>query len=111
MGVFRVAWPGGADENNMYVGGGDSWVGVIEFDDTVKAKVLLSYGNATQRVRLTTVINWSYSPKKELRDAWFTDSDVKANTKETEIFSDIEFLKKVVLMAPFFYCLTFRRIH
>src|SRR5690606_18596030 len=34
MGVYRVAWPGGADNDHMYVGGGDSWVGVIEFADT-----------------------------------------------------------------------------
>ena len=35
LGVFRVASPGGADEDHMYVGSGDSWVAVIEFGDEV----------------------------------------------------------------------------
>lgn len=80
MGVFRVAWPARADENNMYVGGGDSWVGVIEFGDQVKAKVLLSYGNSTQKDSPHNGDQLELFSKKELRDAWFTKEDVKANT-------------------------------
>ncbi len=72
MGVFRVAWPGGADENNMFVGGGDSWVGVIEFGDQVRAKVLLSYGNATQKESPHNGDQLELFSKKELRDAWLT---------------------------------------
>jgi len=44
LGVFRVAW---SDPNGI-VRGGDSWVGIIEFGDRIKANVLLSYGNSTQ---------------------------------------------------------------
>lgn len=29
--------------------GGDGWVGIIEFADRVKANVLLSYGNSSQK--------------------------------------------------------------
>ena len=88
MGVFRVAWPAKADENNMYVGGGDSWVGVIEFGEQVKAKVLLSYGNATQKDSPHNGDQLELFSKKELRDAWFTKEDVKANTVRVETFMD-----------------------
>jgi len=88
MGVFRVAWPGGSDEDHMYVGGGDSWVGVIEFSDQVHAKVLLSYGNATQKDSPHNGDQLELFSKKELREAWFTKAQVKANTKRLEIISE-----------------------
>ncbi|NNK88049.1 MAG: acylase, partial [Flavobacteriaceae bacterium] len=82
LGIFRVAWPGGSDENNMYVGGGDSWVGVIEFGEKVNAKVLLSYGNSTQKDSPHFGDQLELFSKKELRDAWFYKEDIQANTKE-----------------------------
>ncbi|WP_109435980.1 acylase [Aquimarina sp. AU119] len=94
MGVFRVAWPGGTDENHMYVGGGDSWVGVIEFGDTVHAKVLLSYGNATQKDSPHNGDQLELFSKKELRDAWFTEEQVKANTAKVEILTESGFQEK-----------------
>ncbi len=94
MGVFRVAWPGGADENNMYVGGGDSWVGVIKFGDEVKAKVLLSYGNATQKDSPHNGDQLELFSKKELRDAWFTKKEVKAHTVKVEILTENGFNEK-----------------
>ncbi len=94
MGVFRVAWPGGADEDHMYVGGGDSWVGVIEFGDKVNAKVLLSYGNATQKDSPHNGDQLELFSKKELRDAWFTKEQVKANTSKVEILTENGFNEK-----------------
>ena len=93
MGVFRVAWPGGADENNMYVGGGDSWVGVIEFGEQVNAKVLLSYGNSTQKDSPHNGDQLELFSKKELRDAWFTEDEVKANTKKVEVLTENGFVE------------------
>ena len=90
MGVFRVAWPGSGNEKNMYIGGGDSWVGVIEFDEQVKAKVLLSYGNATQKNSPHNGDQLELFSKKELRDAWFTQEAIDANTKRIEKLSDIK---------------------
>ncbi len=87
MGVFRVAWPGGADDDHMYVGGGDSWVGVIEFGDEVKAKVLLSYGNATQKDSPHNGDQLELFSKKEMRDAWFTKAAVDSNTKRVEVLN------------------------
>ncbi len=94
MGVFRVAWPGGADENNMYVGGGDSWVGVIEFGDKVRAKVLLSYGNATQKDSPHYGDQLELFSKKELRDAWFTKAEVESNTDRIEVITENGFREK-----------------
>lgn len=94
MGVFRVAWPGGGNEVNMFVGGGDSWVGVIEFGDKVNAKVLLSYGNSTQKDSPHNGDQLELFSKKELRDAWFHEEDVKANTKVIEVLSENIFIKK-----------------
>jgi acyl-homoserine-lactone acylase len=94
MGVFRVAWPGGADENNMYVGGGDSWVGIIEFGEQINAKVLLSYGNASQADSPHNGDQLELFSKKELRKAWFTSEDVKTNTSKTEVLTDQVFKEK-----------------
>lgn len=94
MGVFRVAWPGGANDKNMFVGGGDSWVGIIEFDDQVRAKVLLSYGNATQADSKHYGDQLELFSKKELREAWFTDKQVKANTVKVEVLTDTGFVTK-----------------
>ncbi len=88
MGVFRVAWPGDADENNMYVGGGDSWVGVIEFGEEVKANVLLSYGNATQKASPHNGDQLALFSSKELRTAWFSNAQIEANTKEKMVLQD-----------------------
>ncbi|MCJ7465095.1 MAG: penicillin acylase family protein, partial [Maribacter sp.] len=94
MGVFRVAWPGGADENNMYVGGGDSWVGVIEFGDNVRAKVLLSYGNATQKDSPHNGDQLELFSKKELRDAWLTKAEVEAHTEKIEVLTPNGFIER-----------------
>ena len=94
VGVFRVASPGGADENHMYVGAGDSWVGVIEFGDEVHAKVLLSYGNATQARSPHNGDQLELFSRKELRDAWFTKAEIEANTASIEILTENGFQKK-----------------
>ncbi len=94
MGVFRVAWPGWSDENHMYVGGGDSWVGVIEFGDTIKAKVLLSYGNATQKDSPHNGDQLELFSKKQLRNAWFSRADVESNTVRVEVIDGEGFREK-----------------
>jgi len=94
VGVFRVASPGGADEDHMYVGSGDSWVGVIEFGDEVNAKVLLSYGNASQADSPHNGDQLELFSRKELRDAWITEAEVKANTARVEILTENGFQEK-----------------
>jgi len=87
LGVFRVANPYDRGDKQMYVGSGDSWVGVIAFGDDVKAKVLLSYGNSTQKDSPHNGDQLELFSRKELRDAWFTPEQVKANTKKLEVLT------------------------
>lgn len=94
LGVFRVAWPGGESLENLNVVGGDSWVGVIEFGDEVKAKVLLSYGNATQKDSPYNGDQLLLFSQKKLRDAWFTDAQLKSNTAKVEILQNKSFTEK-----------------
>lgn len=84
LGVYRVAWPAKSDKKNMYVGGGDSWVSVIEFGDKIKAKALLSYGNSTREDSPYNGDQLKLFSKKELRDVWFYPADVEANTVRVE---------------------------
>lgn len=85
LGVFRVANAYERENNQMTVSSGDSWVGVIEFGNEIKAKVLLSYGNASQKHSPHNGDQLELFSKKQLRDAWFTPQQVKANTKRTEV--------------------------
>ena len=78
----------------MYVGGGDSWVAIIEFGDEEHAKVSLSYGKSTQKNSLYYVDQLELFSKKELRDAWFTEAEVKANTVKTEVMTKSGFMEK-----------------
>ncbi len=94
LGVFRVAWPGGGDNDHLYVGGGDSWVGVIEFGEKVTAKVLLSYGNATQKDSPHYGDQLELFSKKELRDAWITKDQVDAHTARVEVLTENGFVVK-----------------
>lgn len=93
MGVFRVAWPGYTAKNGVsYVGGGDSWVGIIEFGKKVKAKVLLSYGNSTQKDSKHYGDQLKLFSEKKLRDAWFYDADIQKNKARIEVLKNGSFI-------------------
>ncbi len=94
MGVFRVAWQGGRDEDQIIIGGGDSWVSIIEFGDRVKAKVLLSYGNSTQKGSPHYGDQLELFSKKEMRDAWFYREDIEQHLEKTEVWVDGSFQEK-----------------
>jgi acyl-homoserine-lactone acylase len=83
MGVYRVA---AADHGGLHpvVSAGDSWVGIIEFGNRIKAKVLLSYGNSSQPL----------FSEKQLRDAWFYPTELKGHIDFTEVKSGNGFAKQ-----------------
>lgn len=62
-----MAWSG--QEGNLM--GGDGWVGIIEFGDRVKANVLLSYGNSSQKGSPNRGDQLKLFSKKKLRQAAF----------------------------------------
>ncbi|MEM7373809.1 MAG: acylase [Bacteroidota bacterium] len=76
LGAFRVASTSRGEDGKNYVRAGDSWVSVIEFGDKVRAKVLLSYGNATQQRSRHNGDQLVLFAKKEFRDALFYREDL-----------------------------------
>ena len=92
LGVFRVAWPGKSTDKNMYVGGGDSWVSVIEFGQKIRAKALLSYGNSTQKDSPNNGDQLELFSKKELRDIWFYETELISNIVKVEIRNGDKFI-------------------
>ena len=76
------------------MGGGDSWVGIIEFGDEVRAKVLLSYGNASQPDSPHYGDQLALFSRKEMRDAWFTEAAVNENAITVEILTENGFRQK-----------------
>ncbi len=83
-GVFRVAWPQRFDEKGGVVGGGDSYVAVIEFADEVRAKVVLSYGNSTEKNSPHNGDQLELFTKKTYRDAHLSRPEVLKHTKKIE---------------------------
>lgn len=58
---------------------GDSYIALVEFGETVNAKVLLSYGNSTQPGSPHMGDQLELFARKELRDAWLTREEVEAH--------------------------------
>jgi len=86
VGIFRVAWSGGLEEDGKYyISGGDSWQSVIEFGDKIKAKVLMSYGNSTQEGSPHYGDQLELFSKKEMRDCLFYRDDVLKNVARREV--------------------------
>ena len=85
VGIFRVAWSNGLeDDGKYYISGGDSWQSVIEFGDQIRAKVLMSYGNSTQKNSPHYGDQLVLFSKKEMRDCYFYKEDVEKHVAERE---------------------------
>ncbi len=95
VGSFRVAWSGGfGDDGTASIQGGDSWVGVIEFGERVRARVLLSYGNATQENSAHRGDQLDLFSRKEMRDARFYREDVDADIQRVDVLDRGSFVKQ-----------------
>lgn len=86
-GIFRVVGYSKDEDGKYYATGGDTWVGVIEFGQKVKAKVLLSYGNSSNPDSPHYGDQLKLFSQKAFRDAWFYPEDLKGNIKSEEILS------------------------
>ena len=64
---------------------GDTYYAAIEFGPTVRAKVLLSYGNSTQPNSPHMGDQIPLYVKQEMRDAWITKAAVEANLELREV--------------------------
>lgn len=90
VGIFRVAWSedGPAADGRMYIDGGDTWQAVIEFGEKVKAKVLMSYGNSTQKDSPHYGDQLELFSKKEMRDCYYYREDVDKHIKTREVLGE-----------------------
>ena len=66
--------------------GGDSYVAIVEFSDPVRAKVLTSYGNATQPHSSHVGDQLELMSRKEMRIAWRTRAEIEANLESRTVF-------------------------
>jgi len=92
VGIFRVVYSGYKENNINYLSGGDSWVGVIEFGERIKARILLSYGNSTQEDSPHHGDQLKLFSEKKLRDALFYRDDVNKHIESTEILKKESFV-------------------
>lgn len=80
LGVFRVV----SFNSEGRAVAGDSYVAITEFSNPVRAKVLLTYGNASQPGSPHLGDQLELFARKELRDAWLDRAEVEANLESRE---------------------------
>jgi acyl-homoserine-lactone acylase len=83
-GIFRTMHFKRAPDGKNYAFHGDSYVAVTEFGPTVKAQVLLSYGNASQPGSKHIGDQLPLLSQKKMRTALLKKEDVLRNTEERE---------------------------
>ncbi len=79
LGIFRVVGYRPSDDGTYTGVRGDSYVAMIEFSDPVRARVLLTYGNATQPHSPHAWDQLELFSQKAFREAWLTREDVEAH--------------------------------
>jgi acyl-homoserine-lactone acylase len=86
LGIFRVTTMEPTRDGKLAAGGGDSYVGAIEFAQPLRARVLVGYGNASQPGSAHRTDQLGHYARKELREAWRTRAAVEANLERRERF-------------------------
>jgi acyl-homoserine-lactone acylase len=84
LGIFRVVGFTEDKDGKMRAAGGDSYVATIEFGPTVRARALLSYGNATQPGSPHIGDQLELFAKKQLRPVWLTRAEIESNLERRE---------------------------
>lgn len=85
FGVFRATAYAETEDGKHAATFGDSFVAAVEFGDAVRARALLTYGNATQP-GLWSPEQLTLYAQKQLRAVWLTREEVEANTVRREVF-------------------------
>ena len=84
FGVFRTLDFQSGPDNKFYAYMGDGYVCATEFGDEPIAKVIMNYGNASQKGSKHIGDQLDLFAKKGMRDAWLKRKDVEANLEERE---------------------------
>jgi acyl-homoserine-lactone acylase len=72
-------------EKKIYANFGDTYVAGVEFGETVRAKVLMTYGNSSQPTSPHFGDQLALSSAGQMRDAWLTRAEIEANLEEREV--------------------------
>ncbi|HUP41581.1 MAG TPA: penicillin acylase family protein [Thermoanaerobaculia bacterium] len=83
LGVFRVSYCPGLDEQASPILGGDSFVAAVEFGDPLRAFALIGYGNASQPGSPHRTDQLDLYATKQLRPVYFSADEIRARTLET----------------------------
>ena len=85
LGVFRTLWTFPREDGTFQAFHGDSYVGLVEFGEEVKAKVLISYGNSSQPESPHNGDQLELFSKQQMRDAWTTRKAVEQHLEKTDV--------------------------
>ncbi len=85
LGSFRVLYTVPMPEKGFRTFGGDSYIAAIEFGDEVKAKVLNTYGNATQPNSPHLGDQLPLYLRGELRKAWRDRKEIMVHLERKEV--------------------------
>jgi acyl-homoserine-lactone acylase len=86
LGIFDVLEFGPARAGKQAAVSGGTFVALVSFDGPSKAKVLMSYGNASQAGSPHIADQAPLLAKQQLRDAWRTRGEVEANLESRDGF-------------------------
>ncbi len=86
FGIFRVIdlFPGMGGRFQQFAG--DSYIAAIEFSEPVRAKVLTTYGNATQPSSSHVGDQLPLYARNELRSVWRTRKEIEAHLESRKVF-------------------------
>jgi acyl-homoserine-lactone acylase len=86
IGSFRVLNLVAVGERDFQVVAGDSYIAAIEFSNPIRAKVLTTYGNATQPGSPHIGDQLPLYIRGELRPVWRTRKEIEANLESLKVF-------------------------
>ena len=99
LGIFRVVEYGQTKDGHLQAGFGDSFVSVVEFSNPVRARVLLTYGNASQKGSPHAGDQLKLFSKQELRPVWRTRKEIEANLEAREALQITKDFESVITPA------------
>jgi acyl-homoserine-lactone acylase len=89
-GIFRTMYFTDVAQNKKAAIAGETFIAVVEFGETVKAMVCLSYGNATQPGNKHFGDQFKMMSDRQLRPALLDKENIIKNLEGKETFSDLK---------------------
>jgi acyl-homoserine-lactone acylase len=86
LGIFRVIDLIPAKDGKFQQVAGDSYIAAVEFSNHLKAKVLMTYGNATQPGSPHIGDQLQLYGRNQLRQAWRTRQEIEAHLESRKVF-------------------------